>query len=218
VRLRSLFLAAAIALSGAGAANAATLNVQTTPSQVGAVTGLTGGSTLTFDNLAAGQHSSISSGGVTITSSAGRMFVNGDYADNYNTFGQSLTNNGQQIGDFSFEFDTAVNGFGFFIGATDFNWTLTAFDANDNLLDTLVIGVLSGSNAGDFFGILAGGIKRATLTGPAGDHIFLDNFTTGVGGPISAVPEPATWAMMIAGFGLAGAAIRTSRRRQFLVA
>ncbi len=146
------------------------------------------------------------------------MFVNGDYADNYNTFGQSLTNNGQQIGDFSFEFDTAVNGFGFFIGATDFNWTLTAFDANDNLLDTLVIGVLSGSNAGDFFGILAGGIKRATLTGPAGDHIFLDNFTTGMGGPISAVPEPATWAMMIAGFGLAGAAIRTSRRRQFLVA
>lgn len=30
--------------------------------------------------------------------------------------------------------------------------------------------------------------------------------------PASAVPEPATWAMMIAGFGLAGAAIR--RRRQ----
>lgn len=30
--------------------------------------------------------------------------------------------------------------------------------------------------------------------------------------PVSAVPEPATWAMMIAGFGLAGAAIR--RRRQ----
>jgi hypothetical protein len=26
------------------------------------------------------------------------------------------------------------------------------------------------------------------------------------------VPEPATWAMMIAGFGLAGAAVRRSRR------
>lgn len=33
--------------------------------------------------------------------------------------------------------------------------------------------------------------------------------------PTSAVPEPATWAMMIAGFGLAGAAIR---RRRSLVA
>ena len=29
----------------------------------------------------------------------------------------------------------------------------------------------------------------------------------------SAVPEPATWAMMIAGFGLAGAALRSARRR-----
>ena len=40
---------------------------------------------------------------------------------------------------------------------------------------------------------------------------YLDNIT------ISAVPEPATWAMMIAGFGLAGAAIRR-RRNAFAVA
>ncbi|WP_312161989.1 PEPxxWA-CTERM sorting domain-containing protein [Phenylobacterium sp.] len=33
-------------------------------------------------------------------------------------------------------------------------------------------------------------------------------FTT----PVSAVPEPATWAMMITGFGLAGAGLRRSRR------
>ena len=31
----------------------------------------------------------------------------------------------------------------------------------------------------------------------------------------SAAPEPATWAMMITGFGLTGAAVR--RRRAFLV-
>ena len=30
---------------------------------------------------------------------------------------------------------------------------------------------------------------------------------------VAAVPEPAAWAMMIAGFGLAGAALRTARRR-----
>ena len=29
----------------------------------------------------------------------------------------------------------------------------------------------------------------------------------------SAVPEPATWAMMITGFGLAGTALRAARRR-----
>ena len=32
--------------------------------------------------------------------------------------------------------------------------------------------------------------------------------------PTSAVPEPATWAMMIAGFGLAGGALRTRRSRR----
>ncbi|HEY1154389.1 MAG TPA: PEPxxWA-CTERM sorting domain-containing protein, partial [Pseudolabrys sp.] len=31
-------------------------------------------------------------------------------------------------------------------------------------------------------------------------------------GTAPAVPEPATWAMMIAGFGLAGAAIRSRQR------
>lgn len=34
----------------------------------------------------------------------------------------------------------------------------------------------------------------------------------------SAVPEPATWAMMIVGFGLAGSAVRSTRRRQALAA
>ena len=38
-------------------------------------------------------------------------------------------------------------------------------------------------------------------------------FTLGSVGVPHAVPEPATWAMMIAGFGLAGAAMRRSPRR-----
>lgn len=212
--MRSMFFAAAITLAAAGAANAATFAVQTTPGQVAAVTGLSGGSTVSFDDLATGQHGSISSGGVTITSSSGSLYVSSDYAGAYNTFGQSLTNNGYMIGDFTFDFATPVNGFGFFFGASDDPWTLRAYDSANNLLETLLISPVNGSNAGDFFGILANGVTRATLTGPGSDHVFLDNFTTGGAGPISAVPEPATWAMMIAGFGLAGAAIRGRRRRE----
>ena len=41
---------------------------------------------------------------------------------------------------------------------------------------------------------------------------YIDNIT------ISAVPEPATWAMMIIGFGAAGAAMRNNRRRQAALA
>ena len=60
----------------------------------------------------------------------------------------------------------------------------------------------------------ASDIARATLrTGwhPDKDYIFVDNFTLGAATPVSAVPEPATWAMMIAGFGLAGSALRRRR-------
>lgn len=49
---------------------------------------------------------------------------------------------------------------------------------------------------------------------------YLDNISvtakpTGLGeGPVSAVPEPASWTMMIAGFGMLGFALRKQRRRQ----
>ena len=47
------------------------------------------------------------------------------------------------------------------------------------------------------------------------DQLILDNVTiAAAAGPISAVPEPATWAMMIIGFGAVGSMVRTSRRRQ----
>ncbi len=37
-------------------------------------------------------------------------------------------------------------------------------------------------------------------------------------GTAGAVPEPAAWALMIAGFGGVGAALRSNRRRQFAAA
>ncbi len=46
-----------------------------------------------------------------------------------------------------------------------------------------------------------------------GEHFAMDNLTINAAG---GVPEPATWAMMIAGFGLAGATLR--RRRVALAA
>jgi PEP-CTERM motif len=48
-----------------------------------------------------------------------------------------------------------------------------------------------------------------------GKQFRVEGVGGGPGGP-SPVPEPATWAMMILGFGAAGAAVRASRKRQFL--
>ena len=59
-------------------------------------------------------------------------------------------------------------------------------------------------------------LQFASDGGVLGYGLNVDNLTV-TGNLASAVPEPATWAMMITGFGLAGGAIR-SRRRVALVA
>ena len=51
----------------------------------------------------------------------------------------------------------------------------------------------------------SGVAKSIVLTGSAS---FFDDVTFGVTGVSGAVPEPATWAMMIAGFGMAGGMLR----------
>jgi hypothetical protein len=61
------------------------------------------------------------------------------------------------------------------------------------------------SNTGALFLDLAGSDLR--LIGASG-HDY-----SSVGAPTGAVPEPASWALMLAGFGALGAAARTARRR-----
>ena len=52
---------------------------------------------------------------------------------------------------------------------------------------------------------------RSWEDAPGGNDFAVDNIS------ITAVPEPTTWGLMILGFGAAGAALRTSRRRMALV-
>jgi hypothetical protein len=65
------------------------------------------------------------------------------------------------------------------------------------------------------FTLQSGGTLKVALfdtTGIASGNDFgVDNIS------LTAVPEPATWGLMILGFGAAGAAVRTSRRRMALV-
>jgi choice-of-anchor C domain-containing protein len=65
------------------------------------------------------------------------------------------------------------------------------------------------------FTFIANG-KSSTLTFAAGDSgpygAALDNVA------VSAVPEPAAWALMITGFGMVGGAMRTRRRKAFAAA
>jgi len=93
--------------------------------------------------------------------------------------------------------------------------TFEAFDGNGVSLGTLVgnhaDGAFAGTLADDrFYGLTYdGGISRLRISNPPAteiDHIqyALDDLGTGV-------PEPASWALMILGFGAAGALLRSHR-------
>lgn len=97
--------------------------------------------------------------------------------------------------------------------------TLTFFDVSDNIIETVTSSVSYG-----FFGLVnsTSGAVRAQVAFAGGNmYSPTDDFHTAVrgtfvpGGPTGVVPEPATWALLIMGFGGAGAALR---RRRHVVA
>jgi hypothetical protein len=107
---------------------------------------------------------------------------------------------------------------GFFFGS-DINGafasgsvTLTATDASGTVLQTI-----TGANQGSFLGFVSdGALSLATLSAAQAGSTVLwptaNNLTlAGAATAPAAVPEPATWAMFIGGFGLIGS---TMRRRQ----
>lgn len=92
--------------------------------------------------------------------------------------------------------------------ATFSNGALTALS-----FETAALAAISSSGNGDF------GLQsfRVTGLGPDGASTFNGDFQLLTSGQIeiAAVPEPATWALMIIGFGIVGGTLR-SRRRQIV--
>jgi hypothetical protein len=67
-------------------------------------------------------------------------------------------------------------------------------------------------DAAQWYGVTGGGFDRIVITPPGNNAMLATDFQIAGG----AVPEPASWAMLIAGFGLVGAMAR--RRRITLAA
>ena len=62
-------------------------------------------------------------------------------------------------------------------------------------------------------GMSFNGVAKSVHFGNGAIQTMFDDVTLGSATPGAAVPEPATWAMMIIGFGAVGSMVRTSRRR-----
>lgn len=91
-----------------------------------------------------------------------------------------------------------------------------AFDQNNVSLGVLMgdhaDGSFSGTTAEDrFYGATnAGGISRLLISNPGATEI--DHIQYGIAAAVGVVPEPANWALMLGGIGIAGATLRVRRR------
>jgi len=115
-------------------------------------------------------------------------------------------------------FDT---GFSFYYAAF-YAGTVTVYDglnATGNVLGTLS---LSPTNNVYYdwspIGVSFAGTAHSVDFGGSANFIAFDNITLGASTPGNGgVPEPASWALMLGGFGLVGGAMRSSRRRTAVV-
>lgn len=171
---------------------------------------LTGATVITFETVTPGTFSNLTVSGVTFGAESTKLItVDSTLSGSYNNTGQSLQNtySGTAFGNLTITFSTPVSAFGFNWGASDATWTLTAFDAGNNVLEAFGLPITTSSNAGEFYGLggYSAAITKATLIGPTSDYVFIDNFK------FVAVPEPATYALAL---GLAALVVTAWRRRE----
>jgi hypothetical protein len=133
---------------------------------------------------------------------APRLYIDGTYAGQYNSRGKLYLSNGTSSKSIAITFPQPVSAFGFLFGNSDVTWTLTAYDTNNAVVDSMVIAPTHGSNAGDFFGLAGPNIAYAVLSQDAGirsvDLVLLDNLqfvpstSNGGGEGITHETEPET--------------------------
>lgn len=166
----------------------------------------------------------------TFYAAEGVEFLNTEFTDNFHLDGTSGDWGIRATGTFAFSSSNPIQGFfntagGFASTVTirgiDIGYAGARLDAYNDLNQLVgsatLVGVLAGvGNFGDLT-VTASNIERFELYQPfpenTGDGVLFDNLSFDLQG--GGAPEPATWGLMIAGFGLAGVGLR--RRRAALV-
>ena len=137
--------------------------------------------------------------------------MNGTGWNNNQTSGQNLF--GTTSGSMEFLFTNAISGLTFdLINGTPspVNFLVSIFDMNSVLITSQIVSAGSYGGTGNVQNVsfANSGIGRTLISGSPNFAVDTIIFSQ------SAVPEPATWAMMLLGFGAVGTALRRSRRRK----
>ena len=222
-------LTAALMIGTAGAASAATLMATTGTPLTYAVhnPGSNPDSTLLTENTVPGTflvdytstsllHDNGNSGGFATVTGVGGMggtgFVNLTIApENADftgiKFNLIIPNNPLAPGNgTSFDFTTTV----FFLGGTSQTFTDTALSAPDRYLVSADPGQVMTKIVFSALDADYNGLTEVPFNFDGIEQVSFDG--------LSAIPEPATWAMFLVGFGAIGFAMRGSRRRQLVAA
>jgi hypothetical protein len=225
-----LAFAGAATLTCATAASAVTaVSVEAAGAQTTSVV-LASVGTETFDALPTGYNS-------TIATVFGTTGLTGSY-DGSLVFGANQYGGAGGIGQFqtvqtttTLTLSGVADYFGLWASALDGGNTIEFYNGGTlidaiNLTATPLSAAYYGSPTVPFLGqnsnekyaffnfVVTGGYDQVTLRENGGGGFENDNHTVGI--IAGAVPEPASWALMIAGFGLVGAAMR--RRRMAAIA
>lgn len=131
---------------------------------------------------------------------------------------------------YSSGFDT---GFSFFYSAPVYPGSISVYDGlngTGNLLATLALGLTApGACDSDYsqgayycpfvpIGVGFAGTARSISFAGTANYIVFDDVTFGSVTPGGVVPEPTTWALMVGGFGVAGAAMRRRKKARLALA
>jgi hypothetical protein len=175
--------------------------------------------TIDFNSETADFAASLSYPGVTLTAPGGSIFTT-TFGNTPNGTRGIIAQGSSGFVPFRAAFSTLASAVSIDLGDLgqdeDFLF-LRAFDAGNGLLASATAIAPAGDSAMRTLSVMAANIAFVEFGGLGflgQSNVYADNlmFTTGS----NAVPEPASWAMLIAGFGLAGAAMR--RRRAALAA
>jgi hypothetical protein len=108
-------------------------------------------------------------------------------------------------------FASAITAFGFDFGSINYTGVRYQFSIRP-VGETLAEVADLPASGSSFFGYTGVAFDQVVITGGSGRYFGFDNVAFGdAASTTPGIPEPATWAMLIAGFGLVGSAARRRR-------